>query len=193
MYTVWISIRAFELPYHVIWSAVIAIADRDRVLEDVMRVFPVIFDDMCSHIVDSPAALHISAVAWDQRQRFTTAAAIRVLFSLLEERHVDACCTAAHIAITALDFRDTVRVLADKLAFRLRASWFVTLPVTFGLLADCFAFRLWSLAVSHAVRSLADCDTLGTVEHLAAFVWAFYLAFRLLAFDVTDCVSWFST
>jgi hypothetical protein len=41
------------------------------------------------------------------------------------------------------------------------------------------------------MRSFADSDTFGTVEHLASLVWAFNLTFRLLTFYITNSVLWF--
>jgi hypothetical protein len=38
------------------------------------------------------------------------------------------------------NFRDTVRVFANKFALGFRASGFMTFPVTFGFFADWFAF-----------------------------------------------------
>ena len=65
-------------------------------------------------------------------------------------------------------------------------------PVASGFLADSLAFWLRGLAMGNAVGLLADSYALGAVEHLTSLVWAFDLAFGLLALNVADSVSGFS-
>jgi hypothetical protein len=67
----------------------------------------------------------------------------------------------------------------------------VTFPVALGFFTNCLTFGLGSLAVCHAVRSLADSDALGAVEHFASFVRALDFAFRFFALDVANGVFGF--
>jgi hypothetical protein len=63
-------------------------------------------------------------------------------------------------------------------------------PVASGLLADSLAFWLRGLAVSNAVRLLANSYALRAVKHLASLVRALDLTLWLLALDIADSVSW---
>ena len=111
-----------------------------------------------------------------------------ILFSFFEEgeRLGDSWCS--HGARAAFNFRNTVRVFANQLAFGFRAGWFMAFPVTFGFFANGFAFRFRSLAVSNAMGLFADSDTLGAVKHFATFVRALNFTLRFFTFYVANSV-----
>ena len=69
----------------------------------------------------------------------------------------------------------------------------MTFPVASRFFANGFAFWLGSLAMSYAVRLLANSHALRTVKHFATFVWALNFTFRFLAFDVADGIPRLST
>jgi len=148
----------------VVGSIVITVSNGNRVLEHIVSVLFVVFDDVSSEIVDSSAGLYVSGVSGKESKRFIAAAAVRIFFGFLEEGKADSVGSAAHVTIAALDFGNAVGVLADQLALGLGAGWLVAFPVALGLFADDFAFKFWSLTMGDAVRSLADCHALGTVE-----------------------------
>ena len=94
----------------------------------------------------------------------------------------------SHVALAALDFRNAIRIFANKLAFGLRTVRLMAFPIAFRFFADRLAFWLRSLAVSNAMRLFAYCYALRAVEHFAAFIRTFDFAFWFFAFDVADCV-----
>jgi hypothetical protein len=118
--------------------------------------------------------------------------ALIILFSFLEEGEGRRESRSTNGTRAALNFRSTVRVLANQFTFGFRASGFVAFPVALGLFTDGFALRFRSLAMGDAVRLFANSDALRAVEHFAAFVGALDFALRLLAFDITDSVFWLS-
>ena len=115
-----------------------------------------------------------------------TLAALLVGLGLLEEGEGLADSGSSHSTGAALNLRNAVGVLADKLALGLGAVGLVAFPVTSGLFAHGFAFGLGSLAVSDTVRLFADGDALRAVEHFATFIRALNFTFGLLALDVAN-------
>ena len=61
-------------------------------------------------------------------------------------------------------------------------------PIASWLLAYRLTFRLGCLAMSNAVRLLADCHTFWAIEHFASFIWAFNFALGFFTFYVADGV-----
>jgi len=114
--------------------------------------------------------------------------AVFILFSLFEEGEGLRNSGGSQGAGAALDFGDTVGVLADQLTFGLGTVGLVAFPVASGLLAHGLAFGFGSLAVGNAVGLFADGDALGAVEHFASFIRAFDLALGFLAFYVANSV-----
>ncbi len=119
--------------------------------------------------------------------------AVFISFCFLEEGEGLSNSGSSKGARAAFNFRNTIGVFANQLALGLRTVGFMTFPVAFGLLTDWFTLGFRSLAVSDAMRLFANCDTLRAVEHFASFVWAFYFALRLFAFDIANGVLGFST
>jgi hypothetical protein len=114
------------------------------------------------------------------------------LFCFFEERESrdgsrSSCSTRA-----TLYFRSAIGIFTNKFTFGFRAIRFVTFPVAFGLLANSFAFRFGSLTMSHTVRLLANCNTLGTVEHFATFIRTFNFTLRFFTFYIANCIFGFS-
>ena len=64
-------------------------------------------------------------------------------------------------------------------------------PVATRFFAYSFAFWFWRLTMGDAVRLLANSDAFRAVEHFAAFVGAFNLAFWLFALHVANGVPRF--
>ena len=94
-------------------------------------------------------------------------------------------------ARAAFNFRNAVRIFANKFAFGFGAVGLVAFPVAFRFFANRFAFRLGSLAMSNAVRLFADSYAFRAVKHFTAFIRAFDFAFGFFAFDVANCVFGF--
>ncbi|MCP4648866.1 MAG: hypothetical protein GY853_02125 [PVC group bacterium] len=65
-------------------------------------------------------------------------------------------------------------------------------PITLWFFANSLTFGFRGLAVSNAVRSLANSNALGAVKHFASFIRAFNFTIRLLAFDIANSVFGFS-
>ena len=99
---------------------------------------------------------------------------------------------SSHSTRTAINFRDTVRIFANKFALRFRAGGFVTFPVTFWFFANWFAFWFGGLAMCNTMGLFADSDALGAVKHFTSFIGAFNFTFGFFAFDVANCVFGFS-
>jgi len=68
----------------------------------------------------------------------------------------------------------------------------VALPIATRLLADGFTLRFRCLAVSYAVRLLANSYALRAVEHFTTFIWTFNFTFRLLALNIANGILRFS-
>ncbi len=109
-----------------------------------------------------------------------------VLFCLLEEGEGLRKFRSSNRAGAALNFRRTVRILANQFTLGFGAVGLVALPVAFRFFTYGLTLGLGSLAVSYAMRLLAYSDTLRTVKHLTAFIGALDLAGRFLALYVTD-------
>jgi hypothetical protein len=90
--------------------------------------------------------------------------AIFVSFSFFEEGERLSNSWSSHCARTAFDFRNTVRIFADKFALRFRTVRLVTFPIALGFFTNGLTFGLRSLAVSNTVRLLADSDTFRAIE-----------------------------
>ena len=115
-------------------------------------------------------------------------ATILISLSFLKERERLSNSWRAKRTWAALNFRNTIRIFANKLALGLRAVRLVAFPITFRFFANRLTFWLRSLAVSDAMRLFANSNALGTVEHFAAFIRTFDFAFWFFAFNVTDRV-----
>ena len=113
------------------------------------------------------------------------------MFSFLENRQVRRKPNNPSRALATFDLRSAIWVLTDQLAFGFRAFRLMALPIAFRFFANRFTFWSWSLAMRHAVRLFANRHTFRAIFRLASLVWAFDLAIRLLAFNVTDCISGF--
>jgi hypothetical protein len=113
-------------------------------------------------------------------------AALVLFFGFFEEREGLCDSRSSEGARAAFDFRNAIRVFADKFALGFRAVGLVAFPVALGFFADRLAFGLGSLAVSDAVRLFADSYALGAVEHFAAFIRAFnlHIKFKGLIFFI---------
>jgi hypothetical protein len=118
--------------------------------------------------------------------RFFASAASLVLLSFLEEGEGRGNSRGSSSARAALNFRSAIRIFTNKFALGFRAVGFMTFPVALGFLADSLALRFRSLAVSYAMRLLANCDTFRAVEHFAAFIRAFDFTFRLFTFYIAN-------
>ena len=115
-------------------------------------------------------------------------AAIFISFSFLKEGERLSNSRRAQSARAALNFRNAVRVFANKLALGLGAVRFMAFPIAFRFFANRFTFGFGGLAVSNAVRLFAYSNALGAVEHFTSFIRAFNFAFGFFAFNVADCV-----
>ena len=124
---------------------------------------------------------------------FVALTAFLILGSFLEEGEGLSNSGGSKSARAALDFRNTVGVLTNELTLGFGAVGLVAFPVASRFFADGFTFRLGGLAVSDAVGLLADGDTLGAVEHFAAFIRAFDFALGFLALYVANGIFGFST
>ena len=100
---------------------------------------------------------------------------------------------SSHSAGTALNFRNAVGVLTNKLALRLGAVGLVTFPIASRLFANGFTFGLGSLAVSDTMRLLANSYAFRAVKHFTSFIGTFNFTFRLFTFDITNSIFRFST
>jgi len=89
---------------------------------------------------------------------------------------------------TAFNFRNTIRILANKLAFRLGTVRLMALPIAFRFFTDRLTFRLWRLAMSNTMRLFTNSYAFRAIKHFAAFIWAFYFTFWFFAFYITNCV-----
>jgi len=119
-------------------------------------------------------------------------AALLVRFSLLEEGEGLRDSRGSHCARATFNFRNAVRILANKLTLGLGAVRLVAFPIASRFFANRLTFWLGSLAVSNTMGLLANSDTLRAVEHFATFIWAFNFAFRFLTLYIADSVFRFS-
>jgi len=115
-------------------------------------------------------------------------AALVLLFSFFEERERLCNSGGSESARAALDFRNAIRIFANKLALGLRAVRLVAFPIAFRFFANWLAFGFGCLAVSDAMRLFADSYAFRAVKHFAAFIRAFNFAFGFFAFNIANCV-----
>ena len=115
-------------------------------------------------------------------------AAILISLSFLKEweRLSNSGCTER--AWAALNFRNAIRILENKLAFGLRTLRLVAFPIAFRFFTNWLAFVFGCLAVSDAMRLFADSYAFRAVKHFAAFIRAFNFAFGFFAFNIANCV-----
>ncbi len=118
-------------------------------------------------------------------------AAIILLFSFFEEGERLSNSRSSQSARAAFNFRNAIRIFANKFALGFGAVRFVAFPVAFRFFADRFAFRLGSLAMGNAMRLFADSYAFWAVKHFTAFIRAFDFTFGFFAFDVANCVFGF--
>jgi hypothetical protein len=116
-----------------------------------------------------------------------------IILSFLKERERLSNSRSTHSTRAAFNLRNTIRVLTDKLALRLRASWLMTFPITSRLFTYSFTFRFRCLAVSDAMRLLANSNTFWAIKHFTSLVRTFNFALRLFTLYIADRVSWFRT
>ena len=115
-------------------------------------------------------------------------AALLVGLGLLEEWEGLTDSGSSHSAGAALNLRNAVGVLADKLALGLGALGLVAFPVAFRFFAYRLTFGLRGLAVSDTVRLFANSNTFGAVKHFTSFIRAFNFAFWFFAFNIANSV-----
>jgi hypothetical protein len=101
--------------------------------------------------------------------------------------------TSCGITLTTFCSRLAIGVFTDQLTLRLGALGLLTFPVTFWLLAYCFALGLGHLAVSHTMGFFTNIDTFRTVVAFTGPLGAHYLALGFFAFYVTYGIFWLLT
>ena len=120
-------------------------------------------------------------------------AASRVLFSFFEEKD-GGLSQGGSVAAAAGNFRFTIRILADKLAFWLGALRLGAFPIASRLFTDSLALRFRGLhkiaylAMGDAVRLFAYSHTFRAVLSLAGLIRAFDFAFWFLALYLANCI-----
>jgi len=118
-------------------------------------------------------------------------AALILFFSFFEEWERLSNSRSSQSAWAALNFRNAIRIFANKFAFGFGAVGFVAFPIAFGFFANRFTFWFRSLAMSNAMRLFANSYTFRAIKHFTAFIRAFNFAFRFFAFDIANSVFWF--
>jgi len=178
-----------KLLRNAIGIVVVAVSNLPRMVEDLSSTFSIGLNNMSSIIMNFPFS-NSSSLDFSNKRKWLLAATAAVLVRcrFFEERERLRNARGAHAALAAFDFRNAIRIFANKFAFGFRALRLVAFPVAFGFFADRLAFRFGRLAVSDAVRLFAYCDALRTVEHFAAFIGTLDFALWFFAFYITDRV-----
>jgi hypothetical protein len=114
--------------------------------------------------------------------------ALILFFSFFEEGERLSNSRSSQSAWAALNFRNAIRIFANKFAFGFGAVGFVAFPIAFGFFANRFTFWFRSLAMSNAMRLFANSYALRAIKHFASFIRAFDFTFWFFAFDVANCV-----
>jgi preprotein translocase subunit Sec61beta len=108
-----VAIGVFKLRDKLVWSFVIAVSNWNWVLEHVVSILSVIFNDVGSKVVNCSAALNVSSIARKKSQRLVATAAAGVGLSFFEERKADSVDLTAHITVAALNFWYAVGIFAN--------------------------------------------------------------------------------